>query len=213
VKSSLALVLTNRRFSTQFGQYRDKDWEGPVKMRRHKSEFIFLVLFVVIFMLLLVPRSINFTLSNGGHARITPASFWRSLHPEAFSAISYQPKRGPAGSIVLWQDVFDGPVTLFSASNTNVLLCLYDYDVGFRLFRIDTSKKFKPLSPGSDLNHVLFTCTWEIDDGTPDDWKEALSYLQKVPSSSFERQSVSIGIRGSRSPDSVLRSLAYQGLK
>jgi hypothetical protein len=185
--------------------------EGMV--RRHKWKFILLGLPVVIVLLGLVPWSKKITLDNGGYAHIKKASLVRSLWPEAYSTVSYEPKSGQSGKIVLWQDIFDGPVTLLTASDTNVLLCLYDYDVDFRLFRIDTDKMFKPLSPDSDLKHILFSCTWEINDGTEADWQEVLNYLHKVPPNDFERRTVSVGLRIYESPNSMLKGLEYQGRK
>jgi hypothetical protein len=180
--------------------------------RKHKWELIVLSLPIVIVLLGLIPWSKNIPLNNGSYAHITKASFIRSLLPEAYSTITYYPNNGQIGSVVLWQDIFDGPVMLIPANDTNVLLCLYDYDVDFRLFRIDMNKMFKPLSPDSDLNHILFTCTWEIDDGTTSDWQEVLNYLHNVSLNDFERQSVSVGSRH-QSPDSILKLLGYQGRK
>jgi hypothetical protein len=182
-------------------------------MRTHKWKFIFLGIFFGIALLGLVPRSANVPLSNGDCAHITRASFCRSLFSEANSTISYKPKVGEAGSIVLWQSAFDGVVTLISATDSNVLFCLYDYDTGFRLFRVDTGKVFKTPAQGSDLNRILFTCTWEIEDGSPADWQEVLKYLHKVSPKTFAHQTVPVGMRFYKTPQSILRLLDYQGVK
>ena len=58
-------------------------------------------------------------------------------------------------------------------------MCVYDFDVDFRLIRIHTDRPFKPLPPGSYLQRILFTCTWEIEDGTTN-WDEALNYPLNV---------------------------------
>lgn len=177
--------------------------------RRHKWTLILLGLVVVITPGL-VPWSKNIPLGSGGYARITKAPFVRSLFPEAYAKISYHPNRGQTGTIVLWRDVFDGPVMLMPATDTNVLLCLYDYDTCFRLFRIHTDRMFKPLPSDSDLKRILFTCTWEIEDGTTN-WDEVLSHLREVSPSDFARQTVSVGFRGYHSPSNLLTSLAYPG--
>ena len=180
---------------------------------KHKWKFILSALLLLIVLSTLIPSNKNIQLGNGGHAHITKASFLRSLGNEAHSTISYQTKDGKIGKIILWQDIFDGPTLLFSASDTNVLLCLYDYDVDFRLFKISIGEAFKPLSLKSDLNQILFSCTWKIEDGTDADWMETLSYLHKVSFADFKQQSVSVGFRHFESPNSILKSLAYQGRK
>ena len=182
-------------------------------VRKHKWKLIILGLPALIVLMGLIPWSKKIPLGNDNYAHIAKASLVRSLWPEAYSTIYYQPKDGQSGKIILWQDVFDGTVLLLPSSNTNVLLCLYDYDVDFRLFRIDTDKMFKPLSPDSDLNSILFSCTWKIGDGTEADWQELLNYLHKVSSSDFARQSDSVAFRVFKSPNTLLKGLGYQGRK
>lgn len=150
------------------------------------------------------------SLGSNGYVRISKASFARSMFPEAYSTITYQPGWGEAGSIVLWQSVFDGPVMLMPSVNTNVLLCLYDYDTCFRLFRIHTDRIFKPLPANDDLKFILFSCTWEIEDGTTN-WNEVLNHLRKVSPGDFARQTVAVGFRHYNSPSNLLASLAYPG--
>lgn len=180
--------------------------------RKFNLKVIFLGFLVVVIMVWVVPWSTGVPLSNGGHARITRAPFWRALFPEANTKILYKPKSGKAGSIILWQDLFDRPVFIFSGNDSNVLLCLYDFDVHYCLFRIDTSKLFKPVPTNSDLRHILFTSTWQIQDGETGDWKEVLNYLQKVPRRLFVRQSIRVGVRFNQNPESIIKRLAYQGI-
>src|SRR6267142_4457420 len=126
-----------------------------------KRSLIILVVSVVIGFLMvsaMVPSSTSVDLGARGSAFIKPATFLRSLRQEAYCTIRYEPKSGQPGTIVLWQDVFDGPTTLLPAKNTNILLCLYDFDVDYRLLRIDTSKSFRPLLTSNDLNRILFKC-------------------------------------------------------
>jgi hypothetical protein len=158
-----------------------------------------------------IPRGTSFRLSNGGQVHIRGASFGRSLFSEASATISYRQEKVRTGKVILWQDIFDGPVAVISSRDTNVLLCLYDYDTGFRLFRIDMSKLFKPISSDTDLKHILFTSTWDIEEGSPDEWQQMLVYLSKVPPSIFAQQSVHVGFR-SQNPNSILSLLAYQGI-
>ena len=90
--------------------------------RKHKWKMLGLGVVVVIVLPALLPWSKKVSL-GGGYARVTKAPFVRSLFPEAYCRISYHPARGPAGSIVLWQSVFDAQVMLMPAADTNVLLC------------------------------------------------------------------------------------------
>ena len=157
-----------------------------------------------------VPWRKRIPIGSGGYAQITEAPFLRSLFPEAYSTISYHPEPGQAGTIVLWQSAFDGQVMVMPATDSKVLLCLYDYDPRFRLFRIHTDRMFKPLPPASDIKSILFTCTWEIEDGTTN-WDEVLNHLRNVSPGDFARQTVSVGFRRYSSPSNLLTSSAYPG--
>jgi hypothetical protein len=181
-------------------------------IRKYKWLLLLATFLCLGLMLWVIPLGTSFTLSNGGHVRIKGASFIRSFFPEANATVSYRAQQGSAGNVVLWQSIFDGPVTVISSKNTNVLLCLYDYDTGFRLFRIDTRKLFKPFSSDTDLKHILFTSTWDIEEGSFDDWQEMLLYLQKVSPGTFAQQSIRVGFRY-QTPASISNLLAYQGIR
>ena len=99
---------------------------------------------------------------------------------------------GQSGTIVLWESAFDGPVMVIPATDTNLLLCLYDYDTCFRLLSIHTDKMFKPLPPASDIKSILFSSTWEIEDGTTN-WDEVLKHLRNLSTDDFARQTVPVG--------------------
>lgn len=179
-------------------------------LRRHKWKFVLLGLAIALVLPALVPGCTKIPFGNGAYAQITKAPFFRSLFPEAFSTICYHPAHGQPGTIVLWQSAFTGPVMVMPATDTNVLLCLYDYDTCFRLFRIHTNRMFKPLPPDSDIKRILFTCTWEIDDGTTN-WDEVRNYLRNISAGDFARQTVSVGVRHYSSASNLLTSLAYPG--
>ena len=174
-------------------------------------KMILLALAVAIVLPVSVPRGKKIPIGDG-YARITKPSILRSLFPEAYATISYHPDRGQAGSIVLWEDIFDGPVMLVSGTNKNVLLCLYDYDTCHRLLRIHTDRAFKPLATDSDLKNILFACTWEIEDGTTS-WDEVLDHLHKVSPRDFSRQTVTVGTRCCHSATDLLAVLARPGEK
>ena len=98
-----------------------------------------------------------------------------------------------------------------AASDTNIVFCLYDYDIQIVLFRIDISKEFKPLPSDSSINNILFSSTWEIDYGTSADGQEVLTYLRKIPPSVFARQSVNVGTFAYNTPQSILARVAVHG--
>ena len=180
---------------------------------KRKWKFWYCGALVLVLLLGLCRPSTDFILNNGGNVRMRPPAFWRALFPEASCSISYKGKNGQIGTVVLWQSAFDGPVTVFSSSDTNVLLCLYDYDVDFRLFRIDTARPFQSDPTNTVLNSILFTSSWEITDGTEDDWRETLNYLAHTTRSHFSRGSICVGTRFGQTPSSILKRLEYQGRK
>jgi len=182
---------------------------------RKSSLIILLVSLVIGFLMVLaiIPSSTSVNYGARGSAFIKPATFVRSLRQQAYCTIRYEPKSGQPGTIVLWQDAFDGPTMLLPAKNTNILLCLYDFDIDYRLLRIDTSKSFTPLLTSNDLSRILFKCDWLIGDGTTSDWQEVLTYLHEVPHRVIVHKSVPIPLRFNVTPESILKRLANQGIK
>jgi hypothetical protein len=162
----------------------------------------------------IIPGCHYVPLGNAGHARATSAPFVRSLFPEANGTIYYQPKIGPPGEVILWQDAFDGATLLIPGADTNVLLCLYDFDTCVLLLRIDTAKPFKPLPSTSRINNILFTSTWEIENGSAADWQEVVGYLQESSSWDFRshRLPTSPGFRA-EGPKELLRYMSYPGMR
>jgi hypothetical protein len=155
-------------------------------------------------------KATSITLADGSCARAERAGFLRALFPEANTIITYKPRQGQVGAVVVWQDAFDGLVTVISGREEGVLLCLYDYDVDFRLLRIDTKKRTMSLPPGTELRSYLFNSSWEITVGRPDDWAEIVNYLKSVNPKHFKRQSLPVGVRLRDTPTSILKRLTYQ---
>lgn len=180
--------------------------------RRYKLSLSLLGLAIGFLALGLVPRTSEVALHNGLSARVSIPPFWRTMFPEAKSTISYEPMPGSSGKLVLWQNIFDGVVTVIPGNQTNVLFCLYDFDVGLCLFKIDTAKPFKTPPNDTNLKHVLFTCTWEIQEATPEDWQYFLKYLHACAPKAFAKRSFAVGTRFSTSPKIVLTRLERQGI-
>lgn len=183
-----------------------------MKGRTYKYKWLFFT-FALFALLGFVPRNKHFPIGDVGNADVALMPFWRSLFPEAYTTIYYKPNQGQAAKIVLWQDIFDGPVALLSGQETNVLLCLYDYDIELRLFRINTSKPFQPLPSNSNLNKILFASTVKIEDGNAADWREVLDYLHNSSKTDFVRQSIPIWARFHQTRESILIRLKSQGIE
>ena len=183
-------------------------------MRIPKLILIALGLVVLFAMLVFSPRGKKVPLGHGNYARLRAASIGRSCFSEANATISCESKSGRTGEVVLWQDLFDGPALLIPGAETNVLLCLYDFDVGFLLVRIDTSKDFEPLAADDRLSRILFTSAWQIQEGQSEDWKNILDYLHQASPKDFRQHLLpsSFRCRGSN-PEGILHSLGYQGIK
>ena len=160
-----------------------------------------------------VPNVRNNNLPGFGHVRVARMSLMRSFFRDAATTVSYERIDGQTGRVALWQDVFDGPVLLFSARETNVLLCLYDFDVGYRLFRINTVKAFEPPSKNDQIDHILFTSTCQIENANQDDWRELQNYLNSVSSVDFARQSIPLYMRVQATPRSIILRLKAEGIK
>lgn len=185
------------------------------RMRAPKT-ILFAIGFALLILIWAVTPGCRYVpLGNAGRARATSAPFLRSVFPEANGTVYYQPKGRQAGNVTLWQGPFDGATLLVPAADTNVLLCLYDFDTCVLLLRIDTAKPFKPLTSNSLINDILFTSTWEIESGRGDDWQEVVDYLQKSSPSDFHRHLLPTAPRfGLRSnPKDLLRYMSYPGMR
>ncbi len=185
-----------------------------IEQKRRVARGIIISFFTLVLVYVtLAPQITKIPLGDGSDVRIRKAPFLRAIFSEAHSDIAYSPKGKNAGEIVLWQSLFDGSVTVIAARETNVLLCLYDYDVDFRLFKINTEKAFSPMALDDDLKSVLFTSSWEIQNGDFTDWQQMLDYLLKTPPALFAKQSVSVGTRFNQTPEAIVKRLARQGIR
>jgi hypothetical protein len=96
-----------------------------------------------------------------------------------------------SGEVVLAQALFNNPITLIPAKNTNVIYCLYDYDAGgLVLMKIDTSKKLEAIRPHSFIKSILYSSPWFVEDARLDDWQQVYEYLNNLPPYSFKHQAV-----------------------
>ena len=182
-------------------------------MRRQLSRVVFIALLAIVGVVALLPQGKRIPLADGASAEVRRSGFLRALLPEAKTTINYTSPARQAGRLIIWQGPFAGPVLLIPAHRTNVFLCLYDYDVDYRLLRIDTSRPFRALLEGVTLRKILFASTWDIQEGDSADWEDLVAYLQQLSTHSFEQQSIPIPLRACGTPKSVLGRLAYQGIQ
>jgi hypothetical protein len=184
---------------------------GFTKNKKYRAALVVLLSLEILFLVyLLVPHSKIVPLANG-EARVEKASYFRAWRPEASCKIWYTPKTGGPGLIELWQDTCDGPILLINSTNANVLLCLYDYDVDMRVFRIDTSKTFKPLPPKSTIKYMLFTSTWEINYASVSEWGEVQDYLQNASGWDYTKHRIRAAVPLAPRKN-ILESLKHQNL-
>ena len=155
---------------------------------------------LIAILMAIIPSNTSMYLKNGNSVSLVKASFFRSFFPEANCKISYTPKTSSSATIVLWQSVFDGPILFISSTNSSALLCLYDYDVDLRLFKIDATKPYNPIKTNGELNRILFTSSCEIQEGMASDWQEVLSYLRTAQPHMYANQSASVWLRLNRNP-------------
>jgi hypothetical protein len=145
-------------------------------------------LVVVIALIGMIHRSVEVRLSNGGFVRITPASLWGSCLFKTGCKIVYQPKDGKVGTVVLLQDSDSQLAMIMPASDGKSLLCLYDADVVLRLMRIDPAKNFKPFPEKSFSNWIVLASSWDVEQGTTNDWQEVSEYLRTVSPDIFNQE-------------------------
>src|ERR1022692_3838746 len=142
-----------------------------------KFKFTLIVALGFIFALFaaLFHRNIQVLFGNGGVAHIRPASFLASLMGSGCN-IDYQTREGKAGKVALWQDLFHHLIAVVPAPDSNVLLCVYDFDTDLRVLRIDTTRAFASApaptaTTSSCLSAVVLSSSWDIQEGKIDDWQ------------------------------------------
>jgi len=126
---------------------------------------------------------------SGGEVRVKSASFFGSCFGSK-CRVTYTGSSG-SGDILLFDGRPEGPLLVIPSSNSDVFYCLYDFDVGLRLLKIETNAKFHPFSAKSPLNHIVLASPWQISDGTDSDWLVAEKYLTSLSQSQFKQQSLS----------------------
>jgi len=137
-------------------------------------------------------QQIDVAFSNGCYTRIIPASFWSSCGTGSNCQLFYQPPNETAGTISLWQDLFDKPIIATLSGDGKSLLCLYNYDVDLRLLKIDPAMdaSHNSFSQESGLNAIVYSSPWHVEAAGGKDWQAMLDYLKRLSPEDFKRQSV-----------------------
>jgi hypothetical protein len=168
---------------------------------------------IVVFFVM--PNFKHVAVPNGGEAHACGAPLWRAVFREAKASFDYTTKKGDRGSFAFWEDIADGPIMLMQGKDTNILYCLYDFDVELILVRIDTSKP-NNLSPLPDrLNRITFDSTWSLTEADFSEWQYVISELQHMSSRDYRRQLLPSSFRFRRTvdPNSIIQTLSYQGIR
>jgi len=180
---------------------------------KYKIGFWTLALIVAFVSLVFIPRGETLKVNNGENVTIARSSIGSEIFGDAAAAISYRWKNSAKVDVVLWQDFFDGPVTIYASTNSNIAFCLYDYDVELKLIRIDSSQPFVPMGSASSISRIVFTGSCLIQEATGDDWQEFVTYLRDVKSRKPPYSSLHVSARSYSHPEAVLRMLEYQHIK
>lgn len=126
-------------------------------------------------------------LSDGSRVWLSTGSTWNTRHGEPYARVHYKANHKNDENAVLWQDLILGPITLIPGYS-NVFFCLYEYDIGLRLLKIDPSHEFVPFSTNSDLSTIVVKSPWKIEMGSIDDWNRSLNYLKSLSAKDYRAQ-------------------------
>ena len=113
-----------------------------------------------------------------------------SLFRESNYQLFCEPIRGEEGGVNFHANFEHQPLIVFCPTNGGSILCLYDSDVLIRLIKIDTKQTFQAFPKVSPLNWIVQSSSFDVREGTKDDWKLAIDCLDCMDSSTFRRQSI-----------------------
>jgi hypothetical protein len=127
-------------------------------------------------------------LSSGDHVHIKSASTW-ALVRGSYCRLTWQPKDGEVGTVDFWQDLVHGLIAIMPAANTNVILCLYEFDTDLRLIRVDATTRFRSLSLKNStcLSATVCSPCWNVEEADIAEWRYALNYLKNSPARLLDR--------------------------
>jgi hypothetical protein len=106
--------------------------------------------------------------------------------------VAFRPKDREFQTINLWQDFADRPVILKFSTNGKALICLYNFDIDFRLIKIVYGDSSQSFQPKSDLEKLVVSSSCRIETAGLDDWIEMSNYLKAMSPADFKRQSIPI---------------------
>ncbi len=135
-------------------------------------------------------------LGNKTFVRVRTPSFWKALSG-APCALDYRSALGrgeSVGTITLWRDLVNMPTLLIADGNDGSFFCLYQFDMDWRLLRIDPRRRFVsfPSDNWSCLSNEVCSTPWEIKEADLSEWQRSLATVVRMSSSEFKRQRIPI---------------------
>ena len=158
----------------------------------HKVRFLlsFAGLVIIVVMLMgFASRRVRVDLKGGGFLTIAPAPFWCRLCGSRCD-IAYEVDGGKRGSLTLFHGFLDYPILIVPSTNRGSFFCLYGYDPGLCLLRVDTTQVFKQFPPGTGATGIIISSSWKIEKGELADWEQVYSILKEMPSALYNHQQV-----------------------
>lgn len=156
-----------------------------------RRRMILLGSMAVISLIVLLPfglfhRRIIVPLAAGGALRISPPSLLATVF-ESRCSLEHVTKTGKVQQVTLLDAWLESPVLAIPSKHADVVLCLYGFDVGFRLLRIDARAPFRAPDPQSPLKQIVLASSCGVSEGSLDDWVELSEYLQTLWPTTFTR--------------------------
>lgn len=109
---------------------------------------------------------------------------------ESTTDLSCKPIHGDEGRVILRGNFEHKPLIVFCPTNSGRIFCFYDSDVLIRLIKIDTTKPFQGVSNQSSLIWIVQSSSFDVREGTKDEWKLAIDCLERMNAQTFKRQSM-----------------------
>lgn len=132
-------------------------------------------------------RRARTVLPNGGAATIAVPSFFGSLRG-ARSSLMYESSGRPARTAQMLHTFFEQPVMVLPGPNPTTALCVYNFDVGFRVIAFDATAterenndELKVIVPKSDI---------AARHATADEIAFTAERLEQMPQATFEELSI-----------------------
>ncbi len=132
-------------------------------------------------------RRARAALLNDGAATIAVPSFLGSLRG-ARSTLTYESSGRPARTAQMLHTFFEQPVIVLPGPNPTTALCVYDFDVGFRVIAFDGTGSES--ENNDELKVIVPTSDIAVRHATADEIAFAAEHLEAMPEATFEELSI-----------------------